>query len=253
MSVNIKNVKLGEGTTKICVPIIGKTVDEICQEAMEISNIQADIVEWRVDFYEDVMSTSKVLEVILRLVEILKDKPVLFTFRTKVEGGEKDIDESAYINLVKEVINQNVVGAVDVELFKGENVLEQIATYANSYDVKVIASNRDFNKTPDKEEIKRRLLLMKDKGAHVSKMAVMPQSEADVLTLLSATEEVSRENENITVITMSMGKLGVISRLGGGVFGSAMTFGARNEASASAPGQIEVGELKGILDTIENK
>ena len=161
MSVNIKNVKLGEGTTKICVPIIGKTVDEICQEAMEISNIQADIVEWRVDFYEDVMSTSKVLEVILRLVEILKDKPVLFTFRTKVEGGEKDIDESAYINLVKEVINQNVVGAVDVELFKGENVLEQIAAYANGYDVKVIASNHDFNKTPDKEEIKRRLLLMR--------------------------------------------------------------------------------------------
>lgn len=251
MSVCIGNVTLGEGTTKVCVPIIGKTLEEICQEAVEISSVQADIVEWRVDYYEDVMSTTKVLEVILRLVDILKDKPILFTFRTKAEGGEKDISEDDYVDLIKEVIKQNVVGAVDVELFKGEDTLEQIATYAKDYDVRVIASNHDFNKTPNKEEIKRRLLMMKDKGAHVSKMAVMPQCEADVLTLLSATEEVNRENENITVITMSMGKLGVISRLSGGVFGSAMTFGARNEISASAPGQVEVSTLKTILDTIE--
>lgn len=251
MSICIKNVKLGEGTTKICVPIIGKTVDEICQEAKEISGMRADIVEWRVDFYEDVMDTSKVLDVIIRIVDILKDKPVLFTFRTKAEGGEKEISEEAYICLIKDVIKQNVVGAVDVELFKGETVLEQISTYANDFDVKVIASNHDFNKTPEKEEIKRRLLLMKDKGAHVSKMAVMPQSKADVLALLSATEEVCQENENMTVVTMSMGKLGVISRLSGGVFGSAMTFGARNEASASAPGQVEVSRLKTILETIE--
>lgn len=252
MSVCIGNVKLGEGNTKICVPIIGKTIEEICQEAVEISGGQADIVEWRVDFYEDVMSTDKVLELITRLVDILKDKPVLFTFRTKAEGGEKEIDEDAYIGLVKAVIKQNIVGAVDVELYKGDNVLDEIAVYARGYDVKVIASNHDFNKTPEKDEIKKRLLLMKEKGAHVSKMAVMPQNKADVLNLLTATEEVSRENENITVITMSMGKLGVISRLSGGVFGSAMTFGARNEISASAPGQVEVSKLKTILDTIEN-
>ena len=251
MSVSIKNVLLGEGRTKICVPIIGKTVDEIYQEAREISSTEADIVEWRVDFYEDVMSSSKVLDVVKELTNILDEKPVLFTFRTKAEGGEKEISEEAYISLLKEVIEQNLVGVVDVELFKGETTLETISDYAMNYDVKVIASNHDFNKTPEKEEIKRRLMLMREKGAHVSKMAVMPQSEADVLTLLSATEELHRECQDMTIITMSMGKLGVVSRLSGGVFGSAMTFGARNEASASAPGQVEVSVLKDILKAIE--
>ena len=251
MSVSIKNVLLGEGRTKICVPIIGKTVDEIYQEAREISSTEADIVEWRVDFYEDVMSSSKVLDVVKELTNILDEKPVLFTFRTKAEGGEKEISEEAYISLLKEVIEQNLVGVVDVELFKGETTLETISAYAMNYDVKVIASNHDFNKTPEKEEIKRRLMLMREKGAHVSKMAVMPQSEADVLTLLSATEELHRECQDMTIITMSMGKLGVVSRLSGGVFGSAMTFGARNEASASAPGQVEVSVLKDILKAIE--
>lgn len=251
MSVAIKNVILGEGQTKICVPIIGKTVEEICEEALEISKTEADIVEWRVDFFKEVISTDKVLDVTMRIVDILKEKPVLFTFRTKAEGGEKEINQEDYVNLIKEVIKQNIVGAVDVELFKGEDVLEQIATFAKDYDVKVIASNHDFAKTPEKDEIKRRLILMKEKGAHVSKMAVMPQSSLDVLNLLSATEELNRECSDMTIITMSMGKLGVVSRLSGGVFGSAMTFGARNDAAASAPGQVEIGKLKEILKTIE--
>lgn len=251
MSVSIKNVILGEGHTKICVPIIGSTKEEILAEATSISKLEADIVEWRVDFYEDVMSIPMVLEAMVSLVDILKEKPILFTFRTKAEGGELDISEEAYTELIKAVINQNIAGAVDVELFKGENTLEDIATYAKDFDVKVVASNHDFTKTPDKEEIKRRLVLMNKKGAHVSKMAVMPQSALDVLTLLSATEELHREYKNMTIITMSMGQLGVVSRLSGGVFGSAMTFGARNSKAASAPGQVEVGKLKEILNTIE--
>ena len=71
-----------------------------------------------------------------------------------------------------------------------------------------------------------------------------------VLTLLSATEELHREYNDITIITMSMGQLGVVSRISGGVFGSAMTFGARNSEAASAPGQVEVGALKEIMDKI---
>ena len=150
MSVSIKNVILGEGETKICVPIIGKTKEEILAEAANISTVDADIVEWRVDFFENVMSIPKVLELILSLVDILNEKPILFTFRSKTEGGELDINEEAYIELIKAVINQNIVGAVDVEVFKGEKTLENIVAYAKDFDVKVIASNHDFCKTPDK-------------------------------------------------------------------------------------------------------
>ena len=253
MSVAIKNVILGDGKTKICVPIIGTSEQEICNQAEEICNLEADIVEWRVDFYDDVMDIPKVLALTTKLGVILKEKPILFTFRTKAEGGEKEISEEDYIILIKEVIKQNIVGAVDVELFKNENILEDIVAFARDYDVKVIASNHDFEKTPDKEEIKRRLKLMKAKGANVSKMAVMPNSTEDVLTLLEATDELHREEKDMVIVTMSLGSMGLISRLGGGVFGSTMTFGARNELGASAPGQIETGKLKNILNIIENR
>ena len=75
----------------------------------------------------------------------------------------------------------------------------------------------------------------------------MPQSRKDVLTLLSATEEMDRRTTR-PLITMSMGPVGMISRLCGEVFGSALTFGSVGKASA--PGQVNANDLAGVLKLI---
>ena len=72
----------------------------------------------------------------------------------------------------------------------------------------------------------------------------MPQNKKDVLTLLAATEEIATEYADRPIITMSMAGTGVISRLCGEVFGSALTFGAAGKASA--PGQMGVEDLKTV-------
>lgn len=251
MSVKIKDLEMGQGRTKICVPIIGKTREDILKEALDLKDNAADIVEWRVDFYEDVMDVEKVLLLLDNMVNILGNKPVLFTFRTKEEGGERQIDACCYKKLLISVIEQGKAGAIDVELFKEDGLLEEISKIAGKAGIPVIASNHDFEKTPDKDEIVKRLISMKDKGASISKIALIPNSPDDVLKLLNATYEAKTMREDITLITMSMGKLGVLSRLGGGVFGSAMTFGAKTKELASAPGQVEVNELRSILEVIE--
>jgi len=69
-----------------------------------------------------------------------------------------------------------------------------------------------------------------------------------VLELLTATEEMGRLYSDKPIITMSMGPLGLISRLAGETFGSALTFGAGEKASA--PGQIPAKQLKEVLDLI---
>ena len=121
MSVFIKNIEMGAGKTKICVPVIGRSAEEILNETEELKNSVADIVEWRADYYDDVMNQDKVLQVLYEMTLILGDKPVIFTFRTKNEGGEKYIDSLYYKMLLKSVIRQQKVGAVDVEFFKGLN------------------------------------------------------------------------------------------------------------------------------------
>ena len=87
-------------------------------------------------------------------------------------------------------------------------------------------SNHDFDKTPSFDEITGRLIGMKKLGADVAKLACMPNSAKDVLTLLSATESVKSQYPDEPIITMSMGKLGAISRISGEIFGSALTFGS---------------------------
>ena len=52
-------------------------------------------------------------------------------------------------------------------------------------------------------------------------------------------------------ITMSMGKLGLVSRISGELTGSAVTFGSAS--AASAPGQLPVGELRTILSLLAGK
>ena len=116
---------------------------------------------------------------------------------------------------------------------------------AHANGVKVIASNHDFHKTPAKEEIVSRLRKMQDLGADIPKIAVMPQNKKDVLTLLAATEEMASEYADRPIITMSMSGTGVISRLCGEVFGSALTFGAVGKVSA--PGQMGIEDLTTVL------
>ena len=99
-----------------------------------------------------------------------------------------------------------------------------------------------------KDEIINRLCKMQDLGADLPKIAVMPNTSEDVVTLLAATEEMHTKYAKQPIITMSMGALGLVSRLSGETFGSALTFGAAK--AASAPGQISVDKLALILDVM---
>jgi len=246
--VVVRNVKIGEGIPKICVPIVGMTKEDIINEAKAFETIPSDIAEWRADWYEDVSDTGKVKDVLKALRKTLKETPLLFTFRTSGEGGEKAISPEAYAALNKAVAETGCVDMIDAELFTGDEIVRDIIDTAHQYGVKVIASSHDFHQTPDKAEMIARLCKMQTLGADILKIAVMPQNKKDVLVLLSATEEMNRNYADRPVITMSMSGTGVLSRICGEVFGSALTFGAAKKASA--PGQMDVEDLAKVLSIL---
>ena len=243
--IMIRGVAIGEGIPKICVPIVGKTREEIVKAAEEIRTLPVDVVEWRADWYEEIFEADVVLDVLQELRRILGEFPLLFTFRTKKEGGEKEIDEKNYRILNQLIVESGLADLIDVEVFSGDEVVNDLVRTAHENEVKVIGSNHDFEKTPSKEEIIRRLQKMQELDVDLPKIAVMPRKKEDVLTLLAATEEMNRKYADRPIITMSMAGDGIISRLCGEVFGSALTFGAAGQASA--PGQIGVKELRQIL------
>ena len=81
-----------------------------------------------------------------------------------------------------------------------------------------------------------------------AKVAVMPRDLDDVLTLLTATRAASKKLR-IPLISMSMGPLGAVTRMMGGVFGSSLSFAVG--AAASAPGQVPIEDLNTALAILQ--
>ncbi len=246
--VEIRDIRLGEGIPKICVPLVAKTKDEFLNSAEALEKIKLDLVEVRIDHFEDVENIQEVKSLLKDLRDILKNIPILFTFRSLKEGGEKEVSVEYYKTLNIEIAKTGFVDLVDTELFTGDEVVKEIVDEVHKEGVKIVMSNHDFNKTLEREEIVRRLCRMQELNADLPKIAVMPKSAGDVLKLLCATNDMVTKYAETPIITMSMGGLGVISRIAGETFGSALTFGAAGKASA--PGQVDVDSLVSVLDIL---
>lgn len=249
-TVTLRDVEIGVSAPKVIVPIVAKTRESILAKAQELSTVPLHVVEWRVDFYDGAGEIPQVLDTLKALRAALGETPILFTFRTKREGGEREISAADYTALNTAVAQSGDADAIDVEIFSGDDVVAQNIRAIHAANRVVVGSNHDFHRTPSQADLVYRLRKMQDMGADIPKIAVMPQSTADVLTLLAATEEMSRCYADRPIITMSMSATGVISRLCGEVFGSSMTFGAVGQVSA--PGQIPVEQLNTVTQILHD-
>ncbi len=249
-TVTVRNVCFGEGKPKICIPIMGKTLEGLKEEVQGLKGLKFDVIEWRMDHFNDIMDVNKAVEAVGYVRELLGDAVLLATFRTSKEGGEKAISNKDYVALNQAVAASHKADLIDVECFTGDKEVKEIVEAAHENGVYVVMSNHDFGKTPAHDDIVYRLRKMQDLGADIPKIAVMPTCKTDVLTLLQATVDMVEKYADRPIITMSMAGTGVISRLAGEVFGSCLTFGAAKKASA--PGQINANQLDTVLEILHN-
>ena len=256
-TVCVRGVVIGEGMPKICAPIVEKTEKKIWEAAEEIAHSAADMAEWRIDWFEGFANAAAVEAALKGLRTALGDMPLLATFRTAQEGGEVAVSSERYAELYREIITGGCADLIDIELSAGAEAVGELTALARSAGVKVVLSSHDFQSTPDESEILSRIHTMWELGADIAKIAVMPRDVRDVLTLLSATARLGGKAEDREedsrpaggpIITMVMGGIGAVSRLAGEIFGSAVTFGSAG--AISAPGQMEVKELRAALEML---
>ncbi len=252
-TAKIRNIVLGEGRPKICVPVTGVSYEDIVSQMEKIYRDYrqiADIIELRIDFFEEVFDNERLSGLLKSVRQAIGDMALLLTFRTKREGGEKEISPEKYMELIKLSIDSGMIDGADVEAFFDDNILKDVSDYSKGKNVIIIGSNHDFEKTPEKSEIVRRLKIMEERGADIAKIAVMPKSKMDVAELITALCDAD-EMLDIPVAAISMGKLGAVSRIAGEVFGSCLTFGVADKASA--PGQPEAEKLMAALELLSLK
>lgn len=229
----------------VCAPLVARSAAELVAEATAVAALQPDLLEWRVDFFEGIADTRAVLDTGQRLRAATPGLPILFTRRSQREGGQPiALSEPQVQALYEEVAGAGLVDLLDHEMSGDAAGTARMRALATACRLPLVLSFHDFQRTPADAELRERFARAHALGADVAKVAVMPQSMEDVHRLLGATLQASRELP-IPVISMAMGGLGAVTRVCGGVFGSALTFALGT--AASAPGQLPLADVRAAL------
>lgn len=246
--IDIRGRKLGGDTPLICTPLVGRTRERVLAEATSVAAKKPDVVEWRVDFFEQIGETATVLETGGALRAAIGDSPLIFTRRSIREGGEMvPLDDEGVVRLYDAVGAAGFVDFLDFEMGNDAGHVQRVRNDARKHATRVILSYHNFGYTPGRTTLVERFLEAERLGGDVAKVAVMPRDRMDVLTLLAATAEADGKAQ-IPLISMAMGPLGSVTRVVGGAFGSSLSF-AVGEA-ASAPGQIPIADLVAVYDVL---
>jgi len=233
----------------ICAPLVARTRAALVAEAQAVVARQPDLLEWRVDFFEAIADTNEVLAAASALRAVAAGLPILFTRRAQREGGQPIvIGEPQVVALYEAVAASGCVDLMDFEMDNAAGDLERVRALTHRHGLSLVLSFHDFQRTPPAADLVARFAQAPRRGADVAQVAVMPQAMGDVHALLGATLQASGEL-SIPVISMAMGGLGAVSRLCGGVFGSALTFAVG--ASPSAPGQIAIDDVRAALSILQ--
>ena len=245
--LKVKNKEIGTGKPLICVSVMDEKKEDIIAEVKKLVEEHVEMIEWRVDAFDGVESPNAVREVLKELSALIKETILVFTFRSKEQGGLRSLNSEKVYDLHQVAAESKVVDFIDVEYFYTEDADNEIY-HLQKMGTKVITSHHDFHETPSPDVLFMLMEQMKHSNADIVKLAMMPQNTEDVLRLMEETNHFHKRDPKQPLITMSMGKLGAVSRVCGEMLGSCVTFAAGK--NASAPGQIKREKLETILETL---
>ncbi len=243
----VKNVHMGAGRPKTIVSLMDDTEQALLASAHRAVAAGADCVEWRADYASQALNFGELARIGQALDAVLPRTPLIFTFRSAGQGGQRELATNDYVDLMGHIIANRAADFVDIELGIEDEAVRTLVNAAHKSGLRTIVSHHDFARTPSTEHMTYTLIHMASLGADLPKLAVMAHSTSDCLHLLQATAR-AHEQLQQPVITMAMGSEGVLSRLVGETFGSAATFCALG--TPSAPGQVSLEAARRALDAL---
>lgn len=212
---------------RICVAVREPTSEgAVC--AARRAAAWADLVEIRADFIRD-LDVRRLLE--------NKPCPILFTLRSRQEGGEYTGSERDRLKTLLEAARSGA-DWVDVEFSASwEAVLNVVERN------RVILSHHNFDETP--ASLASKVDEMARAGAGIFKIATKANRLSDNLTIASTLAHAA--SRKIELCALAMGPQGVPSRVLGAIWGSWMTFASLPGGEPTADGQIPADELVNLF------
>ena len=221
---------------KLIVSVMPRSIEEA--QAIDVLRYQdADIIEWRADF----LPKEAILQVAPAIFEKFAGRELVFTLRTRAEGGQIELSSEEYVQMIKEVAQLYQPDYIDFEYFNYKDVFDQMLDFPN-----LVLSYHNFQETP--ENLMEILSELTSLNPKIVKISVMANTEQDVLDLMNFTRGFKTLNPEQEYVTISMGKVGKVSRITSDVTGSSWSFASLDEASA--PGQISLSSMTKIREIL---
>lgn len=225
----------GNRPIRVCVPVCEKDLNALqnaCARAVE----WADVVELRLDCLD--AEPEDLAQVLANI-----PRPVILTLRPSEQGGHSNLTREGREAFWKMQATPGEAVWWDVE---GDLAHDLSPAWA-----RIIVSHHDFSGVPnDLDQIYERLA---QTSAHVLKIAVQANEIVDCIPLFRLIERARRENREI--IAIAMGDAGIATRILGPSRGSFLTYGALDDDSATAPGQVNARTLRSLynIDAIDDE
>ena len=240
MHLKIKAVEFLPKRQNICIPIVSSTYEILKNDLAIILTLKPDVIEWRADYFEDMEHFDAA---ILLFKTQAAHLPLIYTMRDVKEGGAINYSQQHRISYLEKIADAKTFDLVDIEWQAPQSLLDRAMTLRLEKGFKLILSNHDFIQTPDQTEIIRRFAEMKKAGADLVKVSYFAQHEEDALSLLTASRIATAEQE-LSLIALSMGELGTLTRIFGYQYGSVLSFAVG--ITSSAKGQLPIENLRNI-------
>jgi 3-dehydroquinate dehydratase / shikimate dehydrogenase len=187
----------------------------------------ADLIELRLDCLE------KNPENISQLLDTLS-RPVIVTFRPFEQGGYRNLTLEERVSFWNSMASRGGMEWWDVE---GDLVHSLSSDWS-----RVIISHHDFSGAPsDLEQVYDRLA---NTPARIVKIAVQANDIADCVPIFRLVDRARKEGRE--VIAIAMGNAGIATRILGPSRGAFLTYGALDDESATAPGQVNARSLRSL-------
>lgn len=244
--VKLRNITLGSGHLALIMPIAARNEEEVISLAKEFEEHQPDILEWRVDYFDEVEDCQKLLAAAAALRKEVGDMAIMVTPRHHEENGVREIKPEAKKKILITLIQSGLVDMVDIEMRYGKNYIHGIKEECQKNGVALMVSYHDLVHTPDSQEVINLLKQEVDLGADVCKVSFVAETYGDTDRLGHSIALAREEGIEVPIVSISAGPKGTLSRICGDVFGSDGTF-----VSTGKTHQIHIDDVRALRKTLK--
>jgi 3-dehydroquinate dehydratase/shikimate dehydrogenase len=225
---------------KICVPVCVERASELAPAILRASAV-ADVIELRLDYLAE-MEREPALPLLKAWLDS-SNHPVILTFRPAGQGGRTSSSLDLRRRFWSSLISLSDRSWFDLEL---EMVLDLVARRPTDQPLidwsRVICSHHDFTGIPaNLDELYRR---MASTPARILKIALQANDATDCLPIFRLLELAQQQGREM--IAIAMGQAGIMTRILGPSRGSFLSYGALDDSSANAPGQLTAKVLRQV-------